>query len=197
MAGTPIRPLADVLADVPDPRFARGKRHPLRAILLLACAAMLCRCDSLLAIAEWGRDQGAAMASRLGFRCERTPCVATLHRVFRRLDVGAFERVVGAWAETVLAALGTTEPLPALAVDGKTLRGSHRPDVPAQHLLSAVSQRLRVTLAQVPVGAKSNEIPAFQTLVEGLVLAGRLVTVDALLCQREVAATILQKGGTT
>jgi predicted transposase YbfD/YdcC len=64
-------------------------------------------------------------------------------------------------------------------------------------LLSAVSQQLRVTLAQVPVGAKSNEIPAFQTLVEDLVLDGRLVTVDALLCQRAIAATVLQKGGTT
>jgi hypothetical protein len=200
-----IRPLAEVLATVPDPRQARGKRHPLRAILLLAGVAMLCRCDSLLAIAEWGRDQGAAGAARLGFRCARTPCVATLHRVFRRLAVVAFERTIGEWADSVVAALGTDEgdemagatvPLPAIAVDGKTLRGSHTPEVPAVHLLSALSQQLRVVLAQVAVGEKTNEIPAFQSLVEDLVLAGRLVTVDALLCQREVATTILQKGGT-
>ena len=197
MAEGAIRPLAEVLAAVPDPRHPRGVRHPLHAILLLACVAMLCRCDSLLAIAEWGRDQGADVAARLGFRRARTPCVATLHRVFRRLDVAAFERAGGGRAEGVLAALGGGTPLPALAVDGTTLRGSHTPAVPAVHLLSALSQHSRVVVAQVPVDGKTNEVPAFQTLAAALVLEGRLVTVAALLCQREIAATILQKGGTT
>src|SRR3954470_7570643 len=113
MATATVPPLLPYLRSVPDPRHASGRRHPLAAILALACAAMLAGCDSLLAMAEWGRDPqaGAPLARRLGFTRDRTPCVATLHRVFRRLDVAAFETAVGQWAAAVTTALGpTTSP---------------------------------------------------------------------------------------
>lgn len=197
MATVSVRPLVAVLAEVPDPRQARGRRHPLPAILALACVAMLGGHDSLLAIAEWGRHQGTELATRLGFTRARTPCVATLHRVFRRLDAAQFERLVGHWAEQVCTALGQPRRLHGLAIDGKTLRGSNSPTVPAVHLLSALSQELGVVLAQVPVAETTNEIPTLQTLLADLVLEGRIVTVDALLAQREGATTIRQKGGTT
>jgi hypothetical protein len=139
MPALPVPPLLPALAAIPDPRRASGRRHPLPAILTLACAAMLAGADSLLAIAEWGRDPnaGAPLARRLGFSRDRTPCVATLHRVFRRLDTAAFERAVGAWAAQVAAVLGPPGDLSGVAVDGKTLRASRRPEVPAVQLLSA------------------------------------------------------------
>lgn len=196
MATATVRPLVEVLAAVPDPRRARGKRHPLVAILALACVGMLCGNDSLLAIAQWGRHQGVRLAARLGFTRERTPCVATLHRVFRRLDVAAFERLLGQWAEEVCAAVGQPGALHGIAIDGKTLRGTRTAEVPAVHLLSALSQTLGLVLAQVKVDDATNEIPASRDLLATLALEGRVVTVDALLTQREVATTILQKGGT-
>jgi hypothetical protein len=196
MATVAIPPLVDALRAVPDPRKRRGQRHPLAAILALACAAMLCGADSLLAIAQWGRDQGAPMATRLGFTRERTPCVATFHRVFRRLDVAAFEQVVGQWAEQVCVALAVPGALHGVAIDGKKLRGSGTAAVPAVHLLSAFSQQVGVVLSQQAVGAQTNEIGALQPLLAALVLEGRVVTVDALLTQRRAAATILAKGGT-
>src|SRR6266705_562478 len=165
-----VRPLAEFLAEVPDPRQKQGQRHPLLPLLLQACLAMLCRCDSQLAIAEWGRDQGAELAARLGFTRQRTPCVATFHRVFRRLEVARFEQAVARWVEQVSRALDLGTSLSGLAIDGKTLRGSGTPEVPAVQLLSAFSHQLQVVLAQRAVEGKTNEIPMVQALLADLVL---------------------------
>ena len=77
--------LRETLDLVPDFRSSQGRRHSLGAILALATCAMLCGARSLYAIAQWGRDQGGATAQLLGFSQEKTPCVATLHRVFKGL----------------------------------------------------------------------------------------------------------------
>ncbi len=105
------------------------------------------------------------------------------------------ERVLGAWAEAVLAA---TAPLPggeALALDGKTLRGSKKQGAPGTHRLSLVSHRLGLTAAQQGVDAKTNEIPVAKEVLAGLALQGRVFTMDALLTQREVAPQIVEVGG--
>lgn len=193
-----VPPLVQYLQVVPDPRQASGRRHPLAAILALACAAMLAGCDSLLAIAEWGRDPhaGAPLAQRLGFTRERTPCVATLHRVFKRLDVAAFERAVGSWTAAASAAVSEADGPAAVAIDGKVLRGSRQPTVPAVHLLGAFGQELGLVLAQTPVVPGSDEVSALPTLLAELVLEGRVLTLDAGFTERPVAAAILAKGGT-
>ena len=85
-----VRPLIEVLAEIPDCRTNRGKRHPLGAILALACSAMLCGYRSYTAIAEWGRHYGEHLVRALGFT-HRSPCAATLHTVLRRVDREAFE----------------------------------------------------------------------------------------------------------
>src|ERR671939_759005 len=102
----PGRPLIDVLAEIPDPRQARGKRYPLVAVLALACAAMLCGYRSYSAIAEWGRNYGARIAQALGFT-HNTPCAATLHTVFRHMDRDAVEAKLGAWAAQVVDSIPT------------------------------------------------------------------------------------------
>jgi hypothetical protein len=82
-------------------------------------------------------------------------------------------------------------------MDGKSLRGSARQGALDTHLLSVVSHHLGLTVHQQAVSDKSNEIPAAQEVVRALVLEGRVLTVDALLTQRELAAQIVKKGGTT
>lgn len=195
----PLPPLLPRLAAIPDPRRARGRRHPLPAILALACAAMLAGCDSLLAIAEWGRDPagGAPLAGRLGFTRSRTPCVATLHRVFRRIDVAAFEQVVGAWATEVAALVGQPAARSGVAVDGKVLRGSAGTGVPAVRLLSALRHDAGLALAQARVPDGRGETAALDAVLADLVLAGVVVTLDAGFAERDVARAIRQKGGTT
>ena len=157
-----VPPVLPYLRMVPDPRQASGRRHPLAAILALACAAMLAGCDSLLAIAEWGRDPhaGAPLAQRLGFTRVRTPCVATLHRVFRRLDVAAFERAVGAWAQATRLPLPGAQEREAVAIDGKTLRASRQPTVPAVQLLGALGHELGLVLAEALVLQRAHHQPA-------------------------------------
>ena len=187
------RPLIEALAGVPEVRSAQGRRHPLPAILGLACAAMLGGARTYGAIAEWGRNHDVALVRALGFTHRTTPCAATLLNVFRRLDRARIEAVLGAWAAEVLAATGGDEE--GLAVDGKTLRGSRKQGAPGTHLLSVVSHRLGLTLRQQGVDAKTNEIPVAVAVLRGLVLEGRIVTMDALLTQREVARAILDGGG--
>jgi len=190
--------LIEALAAVQDPRKARGKRHPLAAILALAVAATLCGAQGYGAIAEWGRLHGAPLARALGFTREKTPCAGTLHYLFHRLDRHALERVLSAWAETVLAACPPSPGrLEALAIDGKTLRGSKMQGALDVHLLSVLSHRLGLTLYQQAVSEKTNEIGALPELLAALVLEGRVITVDAMLCQREIAQEILSRGGTT
>lgn len=191
------RPLIEVLAEVPDFRQDQGKRHSLAAILCLACAAILCGYRSYGAMAEWGQHYGTELALALGFKDGKTPCVGTLHTIFRHLDKEAFDKQIGQWAECVLQKSTPAGTLQGIAIDGKTLRGSKKQGAVDVHLLSAVSHGLGLTLGQQAVDDKTNEITATQQLLHQLLLEGRVVTMDALLTQKEIAKTILQKGGTT
>jgi predicted transposase YbfD/YdcC len=190
----PSLALIEVFSAIPDFRQAQGKRHPLPAILALAAAAMLCSYRSYSAIAEWGRNYGQALATALGFKNGKTPCAATLHTIFRHLDKQAFEAQLGRWAEDVLSATPVAQ-LEAEAIDGKSLRGSQKQGAPGAHLLSAVSHRLGLTLGQQAVPDKTNEIGAAGELLAGLILKGRVITMDALLTQRKLAEAILARGG--
>jgi predicted transposase YbfD/YdcC len=190
------QPLIEVFAEMPDFRRCRGKRHPLPAILSLACCAMLCGYRSYSAIAEWGRNYGTRIAHALGFT-HNTPCAATLHTVLRHVDRDAVEAKLGAWAEGVVVStpMAPSAGEAAIALDGKTLRGSRKQGAPGVHLLSALSHHLGLTLAQQGVDDKTNEITQVETVLHQLVLQGRVCTMDALLTQRQVAQTIVEKGG--
>lgn len=193
---TTVRPLIAALSEIPEVRDRHGRRHPLTAMLALACAAMLCGYRRYSAIAEWGRNYDRALLVALGFTHAPSPCAATFFLVFRKLDRTRFEAVLGAWAEQVLTATGADpDDGDGMALDGKTLRGSRKQGAPGAHLLSAVSHRLGLTTGQVGVDDKTNEIGTVAELLRGVLLEGRVFTMDALLTQREVAQTITAGGG--
>ena len=104
---------------------------------------------------------------------------------------------MGAWADRVVERLPTTAETPAAAValDGNTLRGSTKQGAPGMHLLSALAHHVGVTLAHHAVDDKTHASTAVETLLHQLVLEGRVMTMDALLTQRHVAQTIVDKGG--
>jgi predicted transposase YbfD/YdcC len=189
-------PLIEVFSDIADFRKSRGKRHPLSAILALACCAMLCGYRSYRAIAEWGRNYGTDIAHALGFT-HNTPCAATLHTIFRCIEREAFEAKVGAWADSMVATVPAAPEAPAIAiaVAGKTLRGSKKQGAPETHLLSVLAHRAGLTLMQQAVAAKTNEIKEVETVLGQIVLTGRIVPMEALLTQRQVAQTIVEAGG--
>jgi len=103
--------------------------------------------------------------------------------------------VLGAWVETVLQELELDTSLLAIALDGKTLRGSKKVGAAMAHLLSAVSHGVGLTLYQVGVDRKTNEIPVALELLKGLLIEGRVFTMDALLTQRKIAQTIVDNQG--
>lgn len=186
--------LRAALQTLPDVRRGQGKVHPLDGMLALAVCALLCGCRSLYAISQWGRECDPAIRVALGLRAERGPSVATLHRAFRRLDHAAFEQVLGQW----FAAQGLP-PEEALAIDGKTLRGIHGEAIPGVHLVAAYAQQTRVVLGEVATAGKGHELAGVQAVLAQLparLLAGRVVTGDALLATRALCRQIVRKGGT-
>ena len=183
--------LLDVLAEVPDPRDPRGKRHPLSAMLSLAVLAMLTGAKGPTAIAQFGRDKGCALAFALGFRRGKTPAPSSFCEIFQTLDVTAFEAALSRW---IASRLPEGEPL-VLAIDGKTARGSRDGDTPGHHLVSAYAPHCQAVLAQVKVADKTNEHKAALQLLGMLPLKGCIVTGDALFCQRDICATIIDAGG--
>ena len=112
--------LYEVFRQVPDPREASGRRHPLQAILTLTCVAMLAGARSLYAIAQFGRDRGKEFARVLGFTRDVTPCCATLHYLFAALDRRSFERAIRRWTGRQVR----EQDWQAVSFDGKTLRGT-------------------------------------------------------------------------
>ncbi len=136
------RQLREAFGRVPDPRRARGKRHPLGAILTQAAVALLEGARSVDAIAQWGRLQRPEMVRALGYTRERTPAGSTFHEVFKALDVAAFEAALGRWAQATLT------PGEAIALDGKALRGIHGEELPGDRLVAADSHRAGAVLAQ-------------------------------------------------
>jgi len=186
--------LRAALATLPDVRRGQGRVHPLDGMLALAICALLCGCRSLYAIGQWGQDCGPDLRVALGLRRDRGPSVATLHRAFRRLDHEAFERVLGQW----FAGQGLA-PDEALAVDGKTLRGIHGEEIPGVHLVAVFAHQTRVVLAQAETNGKGHELAGVQAALAALpahLLAGRVVTGDALLATRGLCRRIVEKGGT-
>lgn len=194
---TQCTPLITVLQQVPDCRSKHGQRHPLPAILALACVAMMCGYRSYSAIAEWGRNYGQKLTKALGFTREKSPCAATFYNIFSRLDIDNLETKLAQWAERVLTDVTAADDdtVEAVAIDGKTLRGSLGQAAKIAHLLSAVSHRLGLTLFQTAVPLKTNEISAIIDVLEAIVIDGRVITVDALLTQSKIAKTILKCGG--
>lgn len=183
--------LLEILADIPDPRHRRGIRHPLSAILGLAVVAMLTGCKSYQAIAQFGRDKGFALAQLLGFRRGKTPTKATYSILFRRLDVVVFEAALARWIASRLS----DEDRIIIAVDGKTLRGSRDGTVPGHHLVAAYAAAAGAVLAQVRVDAKTNEHKAALLLLGIVPVKGRIVTGDAIFCQRDLCQKIIDDGG--
>ena len=182
--------LAEALAGVPDPRSPRGRRFPLAAVLNLVAVALLAGQRSLEAIAQFGRDHGRALAGALGFRSDRTPCKATLSNLLRRLDAAALEQALARWVRSRCPDLGDH-----LALDGKTLRGSAGHEVPGVHLLAAYAPRVAAVVGQIRVDGKTNEHKAALRLLGVLPLEGKVVTGDAMFCQRDFCRAVLDGGG--
>jgi predicted transposase YbfD/YdcC len=189
--------LVSVLAQVPDPRGRRGRRHPWPALLLLVVVALLSGANTQRACARWGQHAGAASRRRLGFARRDGPSLATVHRLLQRVSVADLEARLGLWLGQVRRAWagGPARWLDGIAVDGKTLRGARRLGARDVHLLSACCQRRALVLRQAAVPDTTNELGAIGPFLATVPLAGETVTFDAAFTQWLVAEQVVRQGG--
>ena len=182
----------DHFHDLGDPRVERTRKHPLLNILFIAVCGVLSGANSFAGIQEFGCDRRQWFARYLDLS-NGIPSDDTFARVLARLDPVAFEKCLLSWIQAVQE---VTESR-LIAIDGKTLRGSYdrRDGKAAIHMVSAWASENKLSLGQVVVSEKSNEITAIPELLELLDVSGAVVTIDAMGCQKEIAELIREGSG--
>ena len=194
--------LMDALSAVPDPRKACGKQYSWILLLTLVRSALASGERSGHGIASWVAEHAAALLVWLHPERDRLPSESTLRRALRRVDVVALEQRLAQYtcpmavaAEPQVAVISVHgESLQGQALDGKAVRGACAHGQPT-HLVSLVQHTRAVTLAQVAVAQKRNEISAAPARLLGRAGPGTVTTMDALLTQRSLAEQIEREGG--
>lgn len=183
--------LLELLAQVADPRKPRGIRHGLTGVLAMALSAVITGAQSFVAIAEWAADASPEALARLGVT-GTAPSESTLRRCLQRLAPDQLDHLIGAWMWLRTSTIGGRR---VIAFDGKTLRGARDAAGNLMHLLAGLCQHTGAVLAQLAVGAKTNEIPMLTKLLDTIPdIAGAVITADALHCQRDTAEYITGRG---
>ena len=177
--------LSDHFRQLEDPRLARSKRHSLDDLLLISICALLCGAEGFVDMEEFGKAQRDWLQHLLALP-NGIPSHDTFGRVFAALDPAQFAEAFTTWTQSLRAAL----PGEIVAVDGKTLRRSGGAGGGPVHLVSAWAAGNRLVLGQLRTAAKSNEITAVPELLRRLELAGCIVTLDAMGCQKTIAREI-------
>ena len=182
---------AELFADLEDPRTGNAKRHVLHEMVLIALCTVLSGGETCSDMALFGRLKRSFLQEFLTLE-HGIPSHDTFSRLFRLLDPVAF----GAWFVAFMQRFAESCE-GVVALDGKTLRRSfdRASATSPLHLVSAWAADQRLVLGQLAVGAKSNEIVAVPKLLELLSLRGTIVTADALNCQRQIAAQVIEQGG--
>lgn len=175
-----------------DKRRGAGKRHKLIDILTIAICGIICGADDWSGIEEYGQAKEDWLKQFLELP-HGIPSHDTFGRVFSWLDPEAFEQSFLGWVKAVMNITNDQ----VIAIDGKTLRRSHdhANGKEAIHMVSAWAEKNKLVLGQVKVDEKSNEITAIPELLRVLEINGCIVTTDAMGCQQEIAAIVVEKGG--
>lgn len=175
--------------DLPDHRQAGKVDYPLPEVLLLILLAVLAGAEAFTDIARFG-EKKIELLRRFRPYVNGTPSHDHLGDIFATLDARAFQLCFAAWVAKL-----TNTPAEVIAIDGKTSRRSYqnKGSKDAIHIVSAFAARQRIVLGQVKVNEKSNEIVAIPALLDMLEIEGAVVTIDAMGCQRSIAAKIIAK----
>ena len=177
--------LLEILRSIPDRRRAEGKRFDLAAVLLYAILGMVAGANSYRQIHEFIRVHLQRLNEAFGLRLPCSPSYTGLRLIIQGVDPAALEAAVRRHASAISTPPASDE-LVAIAIDGKTLRGSFDAfsDRKAAHMLSALRQADQIVLGHLMVDEKSNEIPAAPELIEALGLKGCVFTLDAEHAQK-------------
>ena len=181
--------LLSLFSKISDPRRGQGKMYPLAPILLFTVLAMLAGARSYRQVHGFIRTHLNRLNSGFGLSLRGAPAYSSVRFILHGLDAEEMERIFREHAAGLAEARPEGAGLPpAVAIDGKTLRGSFDAfhDRKASHLLSAFAADGQIILGHLAIAEKSNEIPAAQELIATLGLTGRLFTLDAMHCQKNI-----------
>jgi len=178
--------------DLEDPRVDRTKDHLLSDILAITILAVICGAEGFTDIAHFGRAKLKWLKTFLPLP-KGIPSHDTFGRVFAMLDPAGFERCFQRFVGAMVQRTGGV----LIAIDGKTLRRSFdkASNKAAIHMVSAWCRENHMVLGQYKTDAKSNEITAIPELLKLLDIQGSLVTIDAMGCQKQIAAQIIEQRG--
>jgi hypothetical protein len=188
--------LLEHLSQIKDPRKKRGIRHKLISVLAISICAAIAGARNYTAIAEWAADLTQEQLKL--FKCRRKrigkktvyipPSEPTIRRTLKSVNADEVDIIVGNWLYAQYKKQKSNQDeKEAIAIDGKTLRGSGTKDKKAVHLVSALVHNEKVVISQYEVDEKSNEITAFKPLIDNLDIEGKVITADAIYAQREHA----------
>ena len=208
MNDRPAEGLLEMLQRVPDPRGRKGVRHPLSAMLAAVVCATLCGFRGVQSVVMWLNTHGSAMWHLLGFT-RKPPVRQTYVNVLAELDPEWLEALLLKFVEQCVpeenlanstAANSVTTNLTAAPSptdveiwDGKTLRGTRKPDQRAEQILVRMQRALGKLLASHAIPAETNESSVALELVRRLVQRGTLIVADALYCQRDLCEAVIKK----
>lgn len=181
----PVTTLWYFLHSVPDPRRAQGRRHSLPIILVLALLALCSGHTSYQAMEEWVENYQEHLREELPFLSGHTPDAATFHRVFTRLDVDIFEKILGNWLQRIIP----QETGEGIAIDGKTISGT------GIHIVAAFTHTLQSVLFERASLEKGKELVVGPEVLKQVPIKNHIVTGDAMFTQRKICEQIHKSGG--
>lgn len=188
--------LLAMLAEIPDPRGRQGRRHPMAAMLAAVICGLLSGATGCAAISQWVRTQETRVWHWLGFK-RKPPSENCFRILLARLPTDTLETVISSWISQLLSSreANSTNGLSAIAVDGKTLCGTLQQHGQSIHLLSLLDHATAGVLRQLAMPPTTNEHKAAMLLPKQIALDGRVVTGDAMFCQRDLCQQIIDDGG--
>lgn len=181
----------DHFSTISDPRIDRTKRHKLSDIIFIAISAAICGADNWKAIEVFAQAKKNWLETVLELP-NGIPSHITFWRVFRRINTEEFQECFVGWIQAAFEHVDGD----VIAIDGKCMRGSGDSNSGNNplHIVSAWAAEHNITLAQVKVGEKTNEITAIPTLLDMIAIKGTIVTIDAMGCQKTIAEQIVANG---
>jgi predicted transposase YbfD/YdcC len=192
MTAKPTPSIIHHFSTIEDPRVNRQKRHQLQDIFFISICAMICGADNWVAIEEFGLAKEKWFTELLGLE-NGIPSHDTFGEVYAAIDTDQFSVCFSRW----VADLANLTEGEVIAIDGKCLRRSldKASKKAAIYMVSAWAQQNNLVLGQVKVDDKSNEITAIPKLLSRLDIAGAVITIDAMGCQKKIAEQIKRQGG--
>lgn len=178
-----------------DPRHTRNRKHLLVDIAVIAVSAIVCGSDGPTAIHRWATERATWLAQHLALP-NGIPSRDCIRRLLIALKPEAFQRCFQTWIAKAIPT-GDSNGKRLVAIDGKSCRGSHDSgkDLGPLHIVSAWASEEGIALGQVATDAKSNEITAIPLLLQQIDLTDTIITIDAMGCQKDIAAQIVEGGG--